>query len=53
MTQEEMLVQELQSLDTLDRDAQFDLDDEIAGKDVGMEIELLAARVRAARLTGA
>jgi hypothetical protein len=51
MTTEEMLMQELEKLDWLDRDLQ--LDDELAGEDTGMEVELLAARVRAARLAGA
>lgn len=50
MDQEAMLVQELQRLERLDRDLQ--LDDELEGEDTGMEVELLAARVRAARLAG-
>jgi hypothetical protein len=53
MNGEQMLVQELQRLDRLDREAQLDLDDELEGEDTGMELELLASRVRAARLAGA
>ena len=53
MNREEMLVQELQRLERLDRDFALDLDDEGAGEDTAMEIELLASRVRAARLAGA
>ena len=53
MNGEEMLVQELQRLDRLDREAQLDLDDELEGEDSEMELELLASRVRAARLAGA
>ena len=53
MNREEMLVQELQRLERLDRDVELDLDDEAAGEDTEMEIELLASRVRAARLAGA
>lgn len=51
MNQEETLLQELQRLDWQDRELQ--LDDELEGEDTGMEVELLAARVRAARLAGA
>lgn len=51
MDQEAMLVQELRRLERLDRDLQ--LDDELEGEDTEMELELLAARVRAARLAGA
>jgi len=51
MDYEQRLVQELRRLERLDRDLQ--LDDEVAGEDTEMEIELLAARVKAARLAGA
>jgi hypothetical protein len=51
MDREAMLRQELERLDRLDRDLQ--LDDEVEGEDSDMEIELLAARVKAARLAGA
>ncbi len=52
MDQEAMLVQELQRLERLDRELQ--LDDELDGEDTEMEVvELLAVRVRAARLAGA
>lgn len=51
MDREERLAQELERLEWLDQDLQ--LDDELAGEDTGMEVELLAARVRAARLAGA
>lgn len=50
MDREQTLVKELETLEWLDRDPQ--LDDELAGEDTGMEVELLAARVRAARLAG-
>lgn len=52
MDREEMLVRELQRLERLDREAQPELDDETAGEDSDMELELLAARVRVARLAG-
>ena len=52
MNREEMLVQELQRLEWLDRDIALDLDDEAGGEDTEMELELLAERVRAARLAG-
>lgn len=52
MDREEMLVRELQRLERLDREAQLELDDEAAGEDSEMELELLAARVRVARLAG-
>lgn len=51
MDQEAMLMQELDRLERLDQGVQ--LDDELAGEDTQMEVELLAARVRAARLAGA
>ena len=51
MDREEALAHELERLARLDRDLQ--LDDELAGEDTGMEVELLEARVRAARLAGA
>jgi hypothetical protein len=51
MDYEQRLVQELERLERLDQDLQ--LDDEVAGEDTAMEIELLAARVKAARLAGA
>ena len=51
MDREVALAHELERLDRLDRDLQ--LDDEFAGEDTGMEVELLEARVRAARLAGA
>lgn len=50
MDLEAMLVRELQTLERLDQDLQ--LDDELAGEDTEMEVELLAARVRATRLAG-
>lgn len=53
MNREELLVHELQKLERLDRDVAPDLDDELEGEDTDMEIELLASRVRAARLAGA
>lgn len=52
MNREQMLVQELQRLERLDGDVALDLDDEFAGEDSDMELELLASRVRAARLAG-
>lgn len=52
MNREQMLVQELQRLERLDRDIALDLDDEADGEDTEMELELLAERVRAARLAG-
>ena len=52
MNRETMLVQELRRLEQLDREAQLDLDDETAGEDTEMELELLAARVRVARFAG-
>ena len=51
MDREETLRHELEKLDRLDQDLQ--LDDELAGEDTGMEVELLEARVKAARLAGA
>jgi hypothetical protein len=51
MDREATLAQELERLDWLDQDLQ--LDDEVTGEDIAMEVELLAARVRAARLAGA
>ena len=51
MDREETLLHELEKLDRLDQDLQ--LDDELAGEDTGMEVELLEARVKAARLAGA
>ncbi len=51
MDYEQQLVQELRRLERLDADLQ--LDDELAGEDTEMAIELLAARVKAARLAGA
>ena len=53
MNREETLVHELQRLERLDREIGLELDDEVAGEDTEMEIELLANRVRAARLAGA
>lgn len=53
MNREERLVQELRRLERIDRDIAIDLDDELAGEDTDMELELLADRVRAARLAGA
>ena len=54
MNREQRLAKELERLDRLDRelDLDRDLDDEAAGEDTEMEIELLAERVRAARLAG-
>ncbi|HYX63402.1 MAG TPA: hypothetical protein VE935_04195 [Burkholderiales bacterium] len=51
MDREETLLHELERLDRLHQDLQ--LDDEVAGEDTGMEVELLEARVKAARLAGA
>ena len=51
MSRQEALVQELRRLERLDEELQ--LDDELEGEDTDMEIELLASRVRAARLMGA
>lgn len=52
MNREETLVQELKRLERIDREIELDLDDEAAGEDTEMELELLAARVRVARLAG-
>ena len=52
MNRETMLVRELQRLERIDREAELDLDDEAAGEDTEMELELLAERVRVARLAG-
>ena len=52
MNREEMLVRELQRLERMDRETELELDDEAAGEDTAMELELLAARVRVARLAG-
>jgi hypothetical protein len=52
MNREEMLVRELQRLERMDRETELDLDDEAAGEDTEMELELLNARVRVARLAG-
>ncbi len=51
MDQEARLLQELARLERLDHDVE--LDDETNGEDTAMQIELLAERVRAARLAGA
>jgi hypothetical protein len=51
MDREAVLVRELESLDAFERDEL--LDDELAGEDAETEVELLEARVRAARLAGA
>ena len=51
--EEEMLVQALHTTDGLDEEMRLELDDECAGEDTAMEIELLESRVRAARLAGA
>ncbi|HET7198785.1 MAG TPA: hypothetical protein VFI86_08975 [Burkholderiales bacterium] len=53
MNREQTLAQELQRLERLDREAKLDLDDELEGEDAEMELELLASRIRAARLAGA
>lgn len=52
MEREQRLAQELRRLDGLDREVQLELGDEAAGEDTEMELELLAARVRVARLAG-
>ena len=52
MNREETLVRELQRLERIERDMALDLDDEAVGEDTEMELELLAARVRVARLAG-
>lgn len=51
MDQEARLLQELARLELIDHE--IELDDEASGEDTAMEIELLAERVRAARLAGA
>jgi hypothetical protein len=52
MNRQETLVRELQRLEWLDREIALELDDELAGEDTEMELELLANRVRVARLAG-
>lgn len=52
MSQEEMLARELQRFKRIDRDAELNLDDETRGENTEMDLELLAARVRSARLAG-
>ena len=51
MDREAVLVRELESLDAFKRGEL--LDNELAGADEQIEVELLEARVRAARLAGA
>ena len=51
MDREQTLAQELEKLDGLEQDRQ--LEDALASEDGETEVELLAARVRAARLAGA
>lgn len=51
MDREQMLARELERLDGLDQDVQPDAAP--ASEDSETEVELLAARVRAARLAGA
>ncbi|HET7198226.1 MAG TPA: hypothetical protein VFI86_06140 [Burkholderiales bacterium] len=53
MNRQETLVRELERLERLDRDSALELDNELEGEDAEMELELLADRVRAARLAGA
>ena len=48
MDREAMLVRELESLDAAERDERFD--DELPAEDLRRQVELLDARVRAARL---
>ena len=51
MDREEMLMRELESLDAVERNERRN--DELPGEDPRTEVELLEARVRAARLAGA
>lgn len=51
MDEEARLIRELERLDRLDREMQ--LDAEVADENCEMDMELLAERVRAARLAGA
>ncbi|HZM36622.1 MAG TPA: hypothetical protein VFC18_19320 [Burkholderiales bacterium] len=51
MDEEARLIRELERLERLDREMQFDA--EVAEENCEMDMELLVERVRAARLAGA